>query len=119
MDIHYPGRMAQILEETANLTAQNQITIPAPIRRALNLQGGKSKVVFQLQSHGRVLVFRAAPKARPKSDPALGPFLKLLANDMKAHPERIKPFRMDLLKRAHDLVGDIAVNLDEPLSGKE
>jgi bifunctional DNA-binding transcriptional regulator/antitoxin component of YhaV-PrlF toxin-antitoxin module len=109
-----------ILEAEANLTAQNQITIPAAVRRVLDLRGGESRVGFQiLPAEGRVLVFRAEPKESEHEDPSLKPFLSLLAKDLREKPERIEPFPSKLLKKASSLVKGVAVNLDAPLTGKD
>ena len=112
--------MRPVLEAEATLTAQNQITIPAPIRRALGLQGGKSRVKFQIfPQQGKVLVSLVNAPKREQKDPALKPFLDLLAKDMIQNPEGIRPFPSGLLGRARSLVEDIEVDLDGPLIGND
>jgi antitoxin PrlF len=112
--------MPSILEAQARLTSQNQITIPAVIRKALRLSGGKSTIKFQvLPGDGTVVVARVDSPGKDKEDPALGPFLRLLARDMKKHPERIKPFPLDLLKRINSAVEGVDVDLNAPLAGEE
>ena len=102
--------MTPILEAEANLTAQNQITIPAPIRKALKLRPGKSRVKFRVISEkGRVVVVLVGPPATEKQDPALRPFLNLLTKDVKENPERIQPFPVDLFKRARSVVENVGV----------
>ncbi|HEY5792113.1 MAG TPA: type II toxin-antitoxin system PrlF family antitoxin [Chthoniobacterales bacterium] len=119
MDIHYLSGMAMVLEAEANLTAQNQITIPAAVRKALNLQGGQSRVKFQiLPEEGRVLVLRVEG-GDAQEDPALEPFLNLLARDLRKHPKRIIPFPAELVKKARLLVKGVDVNLDGPLTGAD
>ena len=109
-----------ILESEANLTAQNQITIPAAVRKALNLKGGESRVKFQiLPEEGRVVVSRADPAGLKQEDPALQPFLELLAGDLHKHPGRIAPFPGNLLKKARALVKGVKVDLDGPLTGED
>ena len=120
MDLHYHPFMTPILEAEARLTTQNQITIPAPIRKALGLSGGQSRIKFQvLPGDGRVLVSRIDPPARQEEDPALKPFLKLLARDITENPERIKPFPSDLLGRIRTAVEGVEVDLDGPLTGED
>jgi len=120
MDLHYRCFMPSILEAQARLTSQNQITIPAVIRKALRLSGGKSTIKFQvLPGDGTVVVARVDSPGKDKEDPALGPFLRLLARDMKKHPERIKPFPLDLLKRINSAVEGVDVDLNAPLAGEE
>jgi antitoxin PrlF len=119
MNSHYRSDMATILEVEANLTAQNQITIPAPIRRVLNLRGGESRIKFQIMDEGKVQVVRVDPPVKEGEDPALKPFLDLLAKDIREHPERLCAFPPKLLKRARSLVKDAEVDLDGPLTGED
>jgi antitoxin PrlF len=119
MDLHYHCAMTPILEAEARLTAQNQITIPAPIRKALKLTGGKSRIKFQISKDGKVLVARVDPPAKEDEDPALKPFLNLLAKHMQAHPERIMPFPVSILERARSAVEGVDVDLDGPLTGDD
>ncbi len=79
---HYPDLMPAILEAEANLTPQNQITIPSSIRRALKLKGGKSRIRFQLTEAGKVEINLAQPAT--DEDAALGPFLTFLRATSKA-----------------------------------
>lgn len=109
--------MPAILEAEANLTTQNQITIPSSIRRAMKLEGGKSRLRFQLTEEGKVEIILAQPAT--EEDAALGPFLDLLEGDFKSHPERIRPFPSGLLKKARSLVKGVKVDLDGPLTGEE
>jgi AbrB family looped-hinge helix DNA binding protein len=112
--------MPPILEAQARLTSQNQITIPAVIRKALGLRGGSSRIKFQvLPGDGTVVVARVDSPEKESKDPALGPFLRLLAADIKGHPQRIKPFPLELLKRVHSAVDGIDVDLDGPLTGED
>lgn len=112
--------MTPILEAEASLTTQNQITIPAPIRKALRLTGGRSRVKFQvLPGDGRVMVARVDAPAPKDEDPALKPFLNLLAVDIKEHPERIEPFPAGLLGRITSLVKGVKVDLERPLTGQD
>jgi antitoxin PrlF len=108
--------MAILLAETASLTSQNQITIPAPIRRALKLQGGRSKISFSMRKDGTVVLAKSAPRRKkPAVDSALGPFLKLLDDDMRRHPERIQPLSAALVKKVQKLVRNVKVDLNAPL----
>ena len=52
-------------------------------------------------------------------DPALAPFLAVLERDIASHPERLQPVNADLVQRLQDLVGAIAVDLDQPLPGDD
>jgi bifunctional DNA-binding transcriptional regulator/antitoxin component of YhaV-PrlF toxin-antitoxin module len=120
MGFHYFLGMPMILEAEASLTAQNQITIPAPVRKILHLRGGESRVKFQiLPEEGRVMVVRVEPADEAQEDPALEPFLDLLRMDMIKHPRRISRFPSTLLKKARSLVKGVQVDLDGPLAGED
>jgi len=110
--------MSPILEAEVALTSQNQITIPASIREILKIKGGKSRVRFQLRQSGDevMVVVTGLPK---DEDPALRPFLDLIAKDMERHPERIKPFPVDLIQRARAAVEGVEVDLDGALTGAD
>ncbi len=120
MDFHYLPFMAIILEAEATLTSQNQITVPIPVRKALNLHGGKSRVRFQiLPEEGKVLFLLAEPKSQSNEDLALRPFLNLLAQDIENAPKKLTPFPSKLLKKARALTMGVSVDLDGPLTGED
>ncbi|MEP3667788.1 MAG: type II toxin-antitoxin system PrlF family antitoxin [Roseibium sp.] len=56
------------------------------------------------------------PACAEEEDPALGEFLDFVEADITAHPERIQAFDGALYDTIKTLVGDIDVDLDEPLS---
>ncbi len=102
------------LIETASLTTQNQITIPAPIRRALKLQP-RSKVTFSLRNGRVVLANGSARRTRRDREPAWAPFLRLLDEDMRKRPDRLAPISAALVQRARKLVRKVKVDLHAPL----
>lgn len=65
--------------EVATLTSKGQITLPKPIRQALGVDVG-GKVAFELLGD-RVVVTRVGEG--PHEDPAIGPFLLLLEQDIE------------------------------------
>lgn len=119
MSVHDLLFMKMVLEAEANLTAQNQITIPAPIRKVLKLQGGQSRVKFQVRPEDGRVVIRLVEATKEPEDPALKPFLALLQKDMRLHPHRISPFPASLRDRARSLVDGVEVNLDGALTGED
>jgi antitoxin PrlF len=62
---------------------------------------------------------QARPSSREKEDPALKPFLNLLTRDIKENPQRVRPFPLDLLKRARSVVENVEVDLKGPLTGED
>jgi antitoxin PrlF len=105
--------MAKVLHAQSTLTDRYQTTIPEPIRKALHLSK-HDKIDYVIEDNGKVVISLAE-----KDDPVLGDFLSFLVNDIKKHPEHIKPINSALFSRAQSLVADIDVALDEPLLEKD
>lgn len=100
--------MPRVIEANATLTDRYQTTVPKAVRQALGL-GKRDQIRFVVRSDRSVVLERAEPDA---NDPALGPFLDLLATDFAAHPERLRPHEGPVVARARDLVAGIEVDLD-------
>jgi antitoxin PrlF len=99
-------------ETQSSLTDRYQTTVPEPVRRALKLRK-RDKIHFSIKASGEVVLTRAEPE--PEEDPALAPFLNLLARDMAQHPERIKPLDPALLRRVRALTRGVSFDLNAPL----
>lgn len=108
--------MTPLLDVESTLTDRYQTTVPASVRRALKL-GKRDKIHYAILPNGAVLMTRAA--AAPGEDPALRPFLDLLARDIAGHPERLAALDRAWLHRLRALVGDVAVDLEAPLSADD
>lgn len=67
------------IREIATLTSKGQITLPKPIRQALDVDAG-SRLAFELRG-SEVVVTRADAE---HEDPAISAFLTLLARDIEA-----------------------------------
>lgn len=104
--------MAATLEAESTLTDRYQTTVPETVRRALRL-GKRDKIHYTIRPNGEVVLTRAA--TGDGNDPALAPFLGLLARDMAEHPERLQAMSDDLAQRIQTLVGGVKVDLDAPL----
>ncbi|MBA4073235.1 MAG: hypothetical protein C0497_15645, partial [Gemmatimonas sp.] len=50
-------------------------------------------------------------------DPALTPFLALLEHDLATHPQRLRGFPRDLLRRLERVTAGVVVDHDAPLDG--
>jgi antitoxin PrlF len=108
------NQMPVTLEADSSLTDRYQTTVPEPVRRVLKLRK-RDRLHYQVRENGEVVLSRAAP-ADEAEDPALGPFLALLARDMVNNPQRLQAVGPELAQRIHALVGDLDIDLDEPLS---
>jgi antitoxin PrlF len=99
----------------STLTQRYQTTIPAPVRKALNLSKN-DKICYTIEPDNRVVISRVE---NTESDPVLDNFLKFLAKDMKDNPEHIQAISSDVVKRAQSLVGGVEIDLDAPLSDED
>lgn len=102
--------MTQALEKTSKITAKGQTTVPEAVRRALGVEAG-DRILFQVRD-GQVMLTRAE---KPDNDPALAAFLQLLERDIQQRPETLAPLDDQLMRRIDDLVGGLAINLDDPI----
>lgn len=104
--------MSATLQAESTLTDRYQTTVPETVRRALRL-GKRDKIHYSIRSGGEVVLTRAVQATA--EDPALAPFLGLLARDMAAHPERLTAIEPALAQRIQVLVNGVEVDLDAPL----
>jgi antitoxin PrlF len=104
------------MQVESTLTDRYQTTIPETVRRALHL-GKRDKIHYTIRPDGEVVLTRATANAG--DDPALAPFLGLLARDLAEHPERLKAVGADFVRRIQALVGGVEVDLDAPLSADD
>jgi antitoxin PrlF len=104
--------MSASLQVESTLTDRYQTTVPETVRRVLRLSK-RDKIQYTIRPDGEVVLSRAASDGG--DDPALRPFLDLLARDLAAHPERLAAVDADFARRIHALVAGVAVDLDAPL----
>jgi antitoxin PrlF len=100
------------IEETCTITAKGQTTIPKAVRQALGIDYG-SRIAFRIEN-GAVTVHAADATG---SDPALAPFLALLAREIETPPDTIAPLPPDLIARIQRLTGDVVVDHDAAIEG--
>ena len=96
----------------STLTDRYQTTIPADIRKALDLNK-HDKICYTIQSDGQVVISRAD---QTQSDPILGQFLNFLARDMEKNPQHLQAISSDLVSHVQSLVCEVDVDLNAPLS---
>lgn len=107
--------MTNLLEVESTLTARHQTTVPSAVRRVLALRA-QDRLVYRLLDSGEIVLSKKTAEDDAARDPVVGAFLDFLARDMAEHPERIEALSQDLQARMADLVGDVDVDLDQPLS---
>jgi antitoxin PrlF len=108
--------MAATLEVESKLTDRYQTTVPATVRRALEL-GKRDKIHYSIRPDGEVILTRASRTG--SEDPVLGKFLDFLARDIASHPERLRAVDTGLVQRIRSLTGAVEVDLDAPLSADD
>jgi antitoxin PrlF len=101
-----------VLEIEATVTKRGQTTLPAAIRKVLQV-GHSGAIVFRLEDTGQVTLTR---KAFVETDPVIGKFLSFLAADMMARPESLRPVTAGWLQGLQELVQGVAFDLNAPLS---
>lgn len=101
-----------IIEEVCTVTAKGQTTVPKAIRQALGVGYG-GRIAFRIED-GAVTVRAAEIK---EADPALGPFLDLLARDIAARPEALVPLTGELFDRIDAITEGLVVDPDQPIEG--
>jgi antitoxin PrlF len=104
-----------ILTEEATLTERYQSTVPASVRKALNLHKGE-KIRYTIEDDGRVVLSRVDVF---EEDPALGKFLHFLANDISHDPQRLRLFSNSLLNRIQTLVDDVDIDIGAALDPQD
>lgn len=98
------------LTDTSTLTDRYQTTVPASVRKALNL-GRRDRIRYEVRSNGEVVMSRA----ESSPDPVMASFLVFLEQDMQAHPQNIRPVTEASLAKAQRLTAGMELDLDEAL----
>ena len=98
------------VKEEATLTDRYQTTVPAAVRRALNL-AKRDKIIYEVKDNGTVILSRAEPT---EDDPALGQFLDLLERDVAAG--NAQALTTTMRNRARNLVKSVVIDLNAPLT---
>ena len=88
--------MALSLMEESTLTSRYQTTVPAAVRRWLNLNKG-DRITYQAEGSGRVYI----------------------EADIARHPERIEPIGRPMVERMQELAGDVEIDLDARLPAED
>ena len=108
--------MTATLETESTLTDRYQTTVPATVRRALQL-GKRDKIHYRIRPDGEVVLTRA--DRSDEADPVLASFLRFIENDITANPGRPTPMIPAFMRRVNALVEGIDVDLDAPLAAHD
>lgn len=100
----------------SKLTERSQTTVPNGVRKALCMRPGQDRLVWEIRGDEAV-VRRAPALEEDHNDPALEPFLRLIAADIEAHPERLRGIPESLYRRWAAVVDDVDVDLGEAIEG--
>jgi antitoxin PrlF len=104
-----------VIEEVCTITAKGQTTVPKAVRQALGVGYG-GRVAFRVE--GNNVTIHALPD-ETGGDPALSPFLTLLAADLAARPaQAVRKLPPALIARVEALADEIgAVDPDASIEG--
>jgi len=102
-----------VVEEICTITAKGQATIPKTVRQALGIKPG-ARIAFRIED-GNVTVH---PADENGEDPALAPFLELLAQDFANRPEAIVALSPNLARRIEQLTEGVTGDPDAPIEGE-
>ena len=108
--------MTATLESESTLTDRYQTTVPATVRRALQL-GKRDKIHYRIRPGGEVVLTRA--ERSNEADPVLAAFLRFIEHDMTANVGRPIPITAAFMYRVNALVEGIDVDLDAPLAAHD
>ncbi len=105
----------QVIEEVCTITAKGQTTVPKAVRQALGVGYG-GRIAFSVE--GNSVTIHALPDDN-EHDPALLPFLTLLAADLMARPgEAVRPLSPDVASRSAALANEFGkVDVNAPIEG--
>lgn len=101
---------------TQSRVSRGRTTVPSAVRKALCLRPGGDRLEWEVRGE-EVIVRRAGAVTEEADDPALEPFLRLLANDIEAHPERLRGIPEELYQQWMEITAGVEVDLDETFDG--
>lgn len=106
-----------MVEEICTITAKGQTTVPKAVRQALGVGYG-GRIAFRVEE-GRVTI-HALMSEDEDADPALAPFLSLLAADLAARPSDAVRALTPALAARLDALGDEigTINPNAPIEGE-
>ncbi|AEX50057.1 HtaR suppressor protein [Rahnella aquatilis CIP 78.65 = ATCC 33071] len=99
-------------EAESKVTRRFQTTIPATIRKALNLTEN-DRIQYKILPDGQVVISRQLEEAE---DPVISAFLGFVAKDMLNNPENMQPVTLSLHEKINVLTAGMAIDLESPLS---
>jgi antitoxin PrlF len=105
----------QVIEEVCTITAKGQTTVPKAVRQALGVGYG-GRIAFRVEGNSVTI---HALEDDTEHDPALSPFLALLATDLTTRPgEAVRSFSPDVTSHLAAFAEEIGeVDLDAPIEG--
>jgi hypothetical protein len=77
------------------------------------------RVTARVVAPGQLLVMAEPQQEEEHDDPVLAAFLDLLARDMEAHPEKIKPLDEAQMRRVEELTAGMVFDPDEDLGDED
>lgn len=102
-----------LLEAVSTLNSRFQTTIPATVRKALDLDQGDI-LHYEILETGDVILSKKA-HALEHYDPVIKQFLSFLDKDFHHHPDHLIPLTEGRMARLSELTKDVQYDINAPL----
>lgn len=103
---------AEVREFEAKVTKRGQTTVPAYVRKALNVTPAEGRIVYRVLRDGSVIL----TKKEGPGDPIIAKFLDFIAKDTLENLGSLRPVTPEWLSGLQQLVDGVKFDLDAPLS---
>ena len=100
----------------SKVTGRSQTTLPNGVRKALSIRPGEDCLEWEIRGD-EAIVRRVPGVHEEEDDPALEPFLRLLAADIEAHPERLRGMPVELYRGILEVIEGVEPDLDDTFQG--
>ncbi len=104
-----------VLEIAATVTRRGQTTMPAAIRKSLDVSSDGGSIVYRLEDDGQVTV----AKFTETEDPAISAFLSFIGKDLVSNPGHLRSLTSGWLAEISQLVDGVEINLEEALKEED
>lgn len=95
----------------STLTARYQTTIPAVVRKALDLKTS-DKIAYEVTEDNQVILTKVSEDSEDK---VMQSFLAFLDKDIELNPSHVQPITKGMAEKYMSMIVDVDMDMDEPL----